>query len=104
MMAGEEVWNELRATCKKTGATCYGLGYTWAHTIEVGATAAIPPNAGTKLGQLPNWEIDNGFSSNHPGGVSFLFVDGSVQFLSDTISLGVYRAMATIQGGEALSE
>jgi len=38
--------------------------------------------------------------SLHPGGVHALFSDGSVHFLSQTISIDIWRALATIQGGE----
>ena len=38
--------------------------------------------------------------SRHPGGVQTLMADGAVQFTSESISLGVWRAMATIDGGE----
>ncbi len=44
-----------------------------------------------------------GFHSQHPGGVNFLFADGSVKFLKDAIDMGVYRSLSTINGGEALS-
>lgn len=38
--------------------------------------------------------------SSHPGGVSVLFCDGSVRFVSDAISGVVWRALATRSGGE----
>jgi prepilin-type N-terminal cleavage/methylation domain-containing protein/prepilin-type processing-associated H-X9-DG protein len=56
-----------------------------------------------------------GFRSRHPGGANFLFGDGSVKFLKQTIqnagpplpngtlSLGVYRKLATRAGGEVVS-
>jgi prepilin-type N-terminal cleavage/methylation domain-containing protein/prepilin-type processing-associated H-X9-DG protein len=55
-----------------------------------------------------------GFRSQHPGGANFLFGDGSVHFLKQTIqcvgpvvngnlSLGVYRQLSTIAGGEVIS-
>ncbi len=44
-----------------------------------------------------------GFRSRHPGGVNFLFGDGSVHFLKDTISLPTYRSLATRAMGEVVS-
>lgn len=42
------------------------------------------------------------FWSRHPGGVNFLFGDGSVKFLKDGINPLVYRALATRAGGEVV--
>jgi prepilin-type N-terminal cleavage/methylation domain-containing protein/prepilin-type processing-associated H-X9-DG protein len=41
--------------------------------------------------------------SRHPGGVNFLFADGSVHFLKDGIAPPVFRSMATRAGGEVVS-
>ncbi|MDX2038946.1 MAG: DUF1559 domain-containing protein [Isosphaeraceae bacterium] len=41
--------------------------------------------------------------SNHPGGVNTLFCDGHVQFVKDSIALGVWRALSTRNGGEVVS-
>jgi prepilin-type processing-associated H-X9-DG protein len=38
-----------------------------------------------------NWNLSWGFRSNHPGGAQFLFVDGSVQFLPETIDYMTYQ-------------
>jgi type II secretory pathway pseudopilin PulG len=38
--------------------------------------------------------------STHPGGVFVGYCDGSVQFVSDTISLSIWRAQGTRSGGE----
>jgi prepilin-type processing-associated H-X9-DG protein len=43
------------------------------------------------------------FRSLHPGGANFLFCDGSVQYLNETIDMMVYRGLSTIQGGEVVS-
>lgn len=44
------------------------------------------------------------FSSYHPGGGNFAFADGSVDFLSETIDMTIYRGLSTTQGGEAVSK
>jgi prepilin-type N-terminal cleavage/methylation domain-containing protein/prepilin-type processing-associated H-X9-DG protein len=55
-----------------------------------------------------------GFRSFHPGGANFLFADGSVHFLKQTIdmgsptfgtvkAIGVYRQLGTRAGGEVIS-
>ncbi|MDZ7616990.1 MAG: DUF1559 domain-containing protein, partial [Patescibacteria group bacterium] len=40
------------------------------------------------------------FGSHHPGGGHFAAADGSVHFLSDTISFDLYRQLMTVNGGE----
>jgi prepilin-type N-terminal cleavage/methylation domain-containing protein/prepilin-type processing-associated H-X9-DG protein len=42
-------------------------------------------------------------SSFHPGGVNMGFVDGSVKFVKDSVSLGTYGSIATKAGGEVVS-
>ena len=42
------------------------------------------------------------FSSTHPGGVNFVFSDGSVHFLSSTIPLATLQALSTRMGGETI--
>jgi prepilin-type N-terminal cleavage/methylation domain-containing protein/prepilin-type processing-associated H-X9-DG protein len=38
--------------------------------------------------------------SNHPGGVNVFFGDGHVEFYGDTVDLSLWRALATVAGGE----
>ncbi|MEW4561768.1 DUF1559 domain-containing protein [Bremerella sp. JC770] len=38
----------------------------------------------------------------HPGGVELLRADGSVGFTPETVSLEIWQALATVQGGEVL--
>jgi prepilin-type N-terminal cleavage/methylation domain-containing protein len=107
-MAGEQAFEASRANCFTEGK-CYGLGYSWAHSVEASATAAIEPNYAVPgqpsldpmVDTLP-YRSQFGFNSMHPSGLSFVYVDGSVHFINEDIDLGVYRAMATIKGGETL--
>ena len=41
--------------------------------------------------------------SRHPGGVNFIFADGSVHFIKNTINPMTFRALATRSGGEVVS-
>ena len=97
-MIGEDVYLPT-----SMGNGLYGRGYAWAHAVETTMTCAIPPNQvgiTNAPSDLTNWQITNGFKSLHPGGVQFALADGSVHFVSDSIALGLYRALATIRGGE----
>ncbi len=43
-------------------------------------------------------------SSRHPGGVIAAFCDGHVQFLKESVDYGVYTALMTPDGGEAIND
>ncbi len=47
---------------------------------------------------------DAAFGSQHSGGAQFGRCDGSTQFLSTTIDMSVYRALASRNGGEVVGE
>jgi prepilin-type N-terminal cleavage/methylation domain-containing protein/prepilin-type processing-associated H-X9-DG protein len=47
-------------------------------------------------------EDDAPFGSFHPGGTHFVFTDGHVEFLSETINMATYRALSTIAGNEVV--
>jgi prepilin-type N-terminal cleavage/methylation domain-containing protein/prepilin-type processing-associated H-X9-DG protein len=44
-----------------------------------------------------------GATSNHPGGVNCLMLDGSVKFIKTSVNKTVWRALATKDGGEVIS-
>jgi prepilin-type N-terminal cleavage/methylation domain-containing protein/prepilin-type processing-associated H-X9-DG protein len=53
---------------------------------------------------LWNWlSLNIAARSHHPGGVNSLLADGHVQFVSNTVNLDVWRAVATRAGGEVVS-
>jgi len=55
-------------------------------------------------GAGPSWDSqDYAARSYHPGGVQTAMADGSVKFFKDTINLGIWQAVASINAGEVLS-
>lgn len=81
----------------------------WYSNNAVTGTAAIPLNYLKRPGMSPlenlhDWGHNSGFMSRHSGGANFSMVDGSTRLVSDSIDLGIYRALATIDGGEIVGE
>jgi len=68
------------------------------YPVDVNAIVQNPAEAGGPSG----W-TNCTFSSPHPGGGNFLFGDGHVAFLVDSLADNVYQALSTREGGEALS-
>jgi prepilin-type processing-associated H-X9-DG protein len=81
-----------------SGAAC-GINYCIAYCgINAPNNSMVNPSAtGTAARYQYAWQ----FSSNHSGGANFLFCDGSVHFLRDTIDyVTVFQCLATPEGGE----
>ena len=81
---------------------------TWPYANGTLGTSAIPPNVmkkpnGTSYDPYTDWPEIYSFRSRHPGGLQFGFADGSVRFISASIPLPIYRALATINGGEVVA-
>jgi prepilin-type N-terminal cleavage/methylation domain-containing protein/prepilin-type processing-associated H-X9-DG protein len=82
----------------------------WAYANGATGTCAIPPNQGITVPPLGaaagygDWPNRYSFRSRHTGGVQFAMGDGSVRFVKQSIALNVYRANATIAGGEVVSD
>jgi prepilin-type N-terminal cleavage/methylation domain-containing protein/prepilin-type processing-associated H-X9-DG protein len=82
----------------------------WSYANGAVGTCAIPPNVGITVPPLGeaagfgDWPRRYSFRSRHLGGLQFAYADGSVHFVSDNIPLGVYRALATIRGGEVVNQ
>ncbi len=79
---------------------------SWPYANNTYGTCAIPPNNRRADGSAydpADWPNTWSFRSKHQGGLHFAYADGSVHFIGDSIDLRVYRAMATIRGGEPVS-
>jgi prepilin-type N-terminal cleavage/methylation domain-containing protein/prepilin-type processing-associated H-X9-DG protein len=80
----------------------------WFYANGSMATAAIPPNImkrpnGTLYDPYNDWPELYSFRSRHPNGLQFAFADGSVRFISQSIPLTTYRALATINSSEVIN-
>jgi len=73
------------------------------------ATCGVPLNYRIAQGdaylmsQWGDWGRNYSFFSRHPGGGRFALLDGSVNFVEDSIDITLYRSLATIAGSEAIS-
>jgi prepilin-type processing-associated H-X9-DG protein len=74
---------------------------TTAHPINYlnSSLAANLPSPGSNA----RWDESIGFRSMHPRGANFLFGDGSVHFLRESMDGPTYRGLASISGGENVS-
>ncbi len=50
-----------------------------------------------------NWQTSQGFKSDHTGGAQFVFCDGSVHFLSETVDYLTYQQLGSRNDGEPLA-
>jgi prepilin-type processing-associated H-X9-DG protein len=79
---------------------------SWCFANDGYATCAIPPNARFPDGTVNNpydWPNGYGFHSQHTNGVNFVMADGSVHYVTQSIALPLYRALATRAQGEVAS-
>jgi prepilin-type N-terminal cleavage/methylation domain-containing protein/prepilin-type processing-associated H-X9-DG protein len=76
----------------------------WCHMDNAIATCAYSPNAKNPVtGQNyppDQWWNRYAFTSAHTNGVNFAMTDGSVQFITNSISLPLFRALGTRAVGE----
>jgi prepilin-type processing-associated H-X9-DG protein len=113
--------DEMHDVCRAlAGASALGysgqVGWYWhrAQDLQTQYNHVAPPNSRVTdctIGDLQS-SLGPGYSSStldglqlsarsrHSGGVHCLYLDGGVRFVGDTIDLDLWRAMATIAGGE----
>jgi len=72
------------------------------NVLILGHTGPSPDEAWI---DVPNYNKSGAddFHSRHPGGCNFLFCDGSVRFVKETINPQVFSFVATRSGGEVVS-
>ena len=85
--------------------------FTWPNPNGTTGTTHVPINYQItthtgdwqQLRDSRNWRAGFGYRSQHPGVVNFLFADGSVKAIKNSISRDIYRALSTRAGGEVVS-
>ena len=93
-MPAEDANNEFwTATSAAAGTT---IPLNWKTDLAVGGFGST--NWNSRLSYAAR-----GFKSRHPGGANFLFADGSVKFLKNSISKVTYAALGSRAGGEVIS-
>jgi prepilin-type N-terminal cleavage/methylation domain-containing protein len=92
-------------------ADCSGhVRVGWSHSNKWGGFTQIPINynscapdlasaGGNGCKALCNWNTEVGFKSRHPGGAHFVFGDGSVHFLADSIDHWTYQRLGDRRDG-----
>lgn len=81
-----------------------GWLYTWTGVISGGENPIVRILGDTDVTPNKNLIRMDEFASYHKDGSQFLFGDGSVKFISTSIDLTVYRALASRDKGEVVSE
>jgi prepilin-type N-terminal cleavage/methylation domain-containing protein/prepilin-type processing-associated H-X9-DG protein len=81
-----------------------GIGGCYSHIQPPNKKACVYANEVEGYSATAIWSIGTmvGASSYHPGGVNVGFLDGSVKFIKDSVSLGTWGAIATKAGGEVI--
>jgi prepilin-type N-terminal cleavage/methylation domain-containing protein/prepilin-type processing-associated H-X9-DG protein len=72
--------------------------------IRINGRSGAPINCGCKRSNWTTWISDDCAFSMHPGGAQFAFCDGSVQFLSENISMATYCNLHSSRDGNPLGE
>lgn len=75
---------------------------TKTHVDETGAPAGASENNSIQFGQPLGPLAVGGFASDHTGGANFAFGDGSVRFISETISTAVYQQLGNRHDGQLI--
>jgi prepilin-type N-terminal cleavage/methylation domain-containing protein/prepilin-type processing-associated H-X9-DG protein len=64
--------------------------------------AAIDNNQSCDNNLASSFDTISGFRSMHSQGCNFVFCDGSVHFISQSVNKDIYKALSTVSGGETI--
>jgi prepilin-type processing-associated H-X9-DG protein len=82
----------------------YATPNYWFYSWTSHRHCAMPPNyekpGVTREQNIGDWPNNWGFHSRHVQGVNFVFCDGSVHFIPDSIDLSLYRNLAHFDDGQ----
>ena len=106
------VYNDPSHTVSSNAYNYGGDVWGWGTPAFTSFTTHVPPNSkrygwascrnGSAGAGVDNSHIINA-SSFHPGGANFVFGDGSVRFIKETIDMPTYWSLGTKAGGEVVS-
>jgi prepilin-type processing-associated H-X9-DG protein len=99
----------------RPGCSTHLSGFPWWHGQQWFVATAAPINFPTCPGEGPgnsgsgcngwgNWSTDMGFKSLHPGGAQFVFADGSLHFLAESIDYTTYQRLGCRRDGQPVGE
>jgi len=94
---------ETHTTHLKDHELVWSLGYRHSSLRSTENPINTPAGQGSVI-TLYDRRLNGAFGSEHPGGAQFVFGDGHVSFLSETINLNTYRFLSTRSGGEPISD
>src|SRR5262249_53880538 len=85
------------------GFNCGASHCTTIVPINYRLTNPNDPWCDVPMGSPWNWNVSWGFRSNHTGGTNFVFVDGSVHFVSQSIDHKTYQLLGCRVDGQPAS-
>ena len=84
----------------------------WAHVATLASCNKSLPSRLRPTNKIPPCQrvgdhtcghhVANNFRSDHPGGCNFLFADGSVHFIDESIDMATYQILSTVMGSESV--
>ena len=79
-----------------------GCGFT-STVVPLNSDSCSREATGNGCGRYCNCNTSNGFKSAHPGGANFVFGDGAVHFVPETIDMWAYQWLGGRADGHAVS-